>query len=179
MRLIGPALYQDMLERAIAAARGEPLPEDWTPELHMAETGVIPAVYIPEADVRLELYVRFARAHSAADIEQLAEEIEDRFGDPPEPVIQLMDRARIAMSCRALDVARLDVGPNAVAATFRGDGSEPPAWLAGFVERAAAAGLSWKEGRLVWAKPSPDRAAERAHARKLLERLADVQAANA
>ncbi|WP_460448275.1 DEAD/DEAH box helicase [Alsobacter sp. SYSU BS001988] len=179
MKLIGPALYQDMLERAIAAARGESVPEDWTPELRMAEAGVIPASYIPEADVRLELYVRFARARSALEIEQLAEEIEDRFGEPPEPVVQLIDRASIAMSCRALDVARLDVGPNAVAATFRGDGQDPPPWLAGFVERAGAAGLAWKDGRLVWAKPSPDRAAERAHARKLLERLADVQSANA
>jgi len=42
-----------------------------------------------------------------------------------------------------------------------------------------AKGFVWKDGRLVWAKPSPDRAAERAHARKLLERLADVQSANA
>ena len=174
VRLVGAALYQDMLERAVKAARGEPVEEDWAPEIGMAAPGAIPADYIPEPDVRLELYVRLARARMAGELSALADEIEDRFGEPPDSVALLLEKARLAARCRDLDIARLDLGPQAVALGFR-SGEAPPQWLNWALSRAKAGAPEWKRGRLIWAAPSPDAAAERAHAEKLLAWLEDAR----
>ncbi|WP_457840962.1 TRCF domain-containing protein, partial [Staphylococcus aureus] len=58
-------------------------------------------------------------------LEDLADEAEDRFGPPPEPFQNLLALARLAVLCRRLGVARLEVGPQAAAAGFRGPA--PPA----------------------------------------------------
>ncbi|GGH07356.1 transcription-repair-coupling factor [Alsobacter metallidurans] len=171
MRLIGAALYQDLLERAVLAARGEPVEEDWTPAIGMADPGAIPVDYIPEPDVRLELYVRLVRARGEADLAALSDEIADRFGDPPETVERLLERARLAVACRTLDVSRLDMGPQAIAASFR-TGDEPPAWVAKVLDRIKE-GPDWKNGRLVWPVDAPTPAGQRARARKLLAWLQD------
>jgi transcription-repair coupling factor (superfamily II helicase) len=43
----------------------------------------VPEDHIPEAEIRLDLYHRVARASTPAEIDQLADEITDRFGPPP------------------------------------------------------------------------------------------------
>ena len=63
VKLVGLELYQELLERALAVARGNPLPEDWKPELNFAVRARIPAAYAADEEIRLNLY---ARAGSAA-----------------------------------------------------------------------------------------------------------------
>jgi transcription-repair coupling factor (superfamily II helicase) len=41
----------------------------------------------------------------------MADEAEDRFGPAPEPFRNLLALARLAVLCRRLNVARLEVGP--------------------------------------------------------------------
>jgi len=98
---IGFHLYTRMLANAVQDLRGgqfhnldqqrfpqlpEPLPA--TIDLHIPAT--IPADYIPDRALRLQLYRRLAEIQSASTIEQLEDEIRDRFGPPPEEVINLL-----------------------------------------------------------------------------------------
>ncbi|MBV8590396.1 MAG: hypothetical protein JO212_10125, partial [Acetobacteraceae bacterium] len=53
-------------------------------------------------------------------LDGLAEEIVDRFGPIPEPVENLLALARLRIRCRRLGIAKLEAGPFAAAATFRG-----------------------------------------------------------
>ena len=72
---------------------------------------------MPEPNLRLELYRRFARLASPAAADAFADELADRFGELPAPVQQLLDEARLRAWCMAHRVTRLDAGPNAVALT--------------------------------------------------------------
>ena len=64
----------------------------------------IPEDYVPHERLRLEAYTKFAAARSDADVEDVLDELADRYGAVPEPVRRLAALARL----RAL-AARLGV----------------------------------------------------------------------
>jgi transcription-repair coupling factor (superfamily II helicase) len=170
VKLIGAGLYRHLLERALRAARGEAVEDDWSPELNLGAGGRVPEDYVPEAEVRINLYARLARAADADAVEALADEIEDRFGESPEPVRTLLAVARLRQLCRALGIARIDAGPKAVALTFR----HAERWLEelGGLLRDPDGSFAWRDDRLICEHPT-DTPAERLElALALLDRLA-------
>ncbi|TZG26540.1 DEAD/DEAH box helicase [Sphingomonas montanisoli] len=120
VRLIGVDLYQHLLARALAVARGEAA-DRWTPELHLGEDARFPADWIAEEEIRLNLYLRLGRLADEAAVDQFAEELEDRFGALPAPAQRLLAIARIRRLACAAHIARIDAGPAAIALTPRPD----------------------------------------------------------
>ena len=55
----------------------------------------IPADYVPDKTMRLRLYRRIASLQQLSDIEALKSEFSDRFGPPPEPVLNLLFQMKI------------------------------------------------------------------------------------
>jgi transcription-repair coupling factor (superfamily II helicase) len=165
VRLIGTELYRHLLERAFRQARGERMEEDWSPELELGTGYILPADYVPEPELRLDLYARLARLGSEGEADELAEEIADRFGAPPPPAQELMDMARLRLRCRELGVARLDAGPKAVAATFH----DPAAAARRYAN--AADPLAWNGERLVYRRETSSPAERIAAAAALLDRM--------
>ncbi|WP_312488975.1 TRCF domain-containing protein, partial [Sphingomonas sp.] len=119
MRLIGVELYQQLLEGALRAARGETV-ERWTPVLHLGLEGCLPEDWVPEVDTRITLYARLARIETADELDAFEQELEDRFGAVPADAGRLLGLARLRLDARALDIARIDAGPAAVAMEPRG-----------------------------------------------------------
>jgi transcription-repair coupling factor (superfamily II helicase) len=161
IKLIGVELYQELLGRALAAANGKPLKDDWRPELRLGVPAIIPSDYIPEEELRLRLYHRVADASTRHALDALEDEIEDRFGPPPEPMRNLLAIAWLRRQSRRLGVQRLDAGPDGVAVSFRGALREP-----------AGAGWTRHDERLVLARPSEagrDRIALAEHALEDIE----------
>lgn len=122
LQMIGLGLYQRLLTQALRIAGGEDAAPDWTPQLNLGVTGLIPETYVPDAGVRISLYARLARLTDTDGVSRFAEEVEDRFGPPPDAVITLMELARVAIRAREAGVTRIDAGPRAVALTLA-DGS--------------------------------------------------------
>ncbi|HET8728663.1 MAG TPA: DEAD/DEAH box helicase [Alphaproteobacteria bacterium] len=122
LRVIGTELYQHMLERALKAASGASVGEDWTPEIRTGLDARIPPDYVPEDEVRVQIYRRLSRLADAAEAEAYADEVEDRFGPPPAPVRRLLDLAVLCQRCRAAGIARAEAAPQAAAATLRDGG---------------------------------------------------------
>jgi len=137
MKLIGVDLYQHLLEAALRSARGERV-ERWTPELHLGIGGRLPESWIPDAELRVTLYVRIARADDTQAIDALEEELEDRFGALPDEATTLLAVARLRARARETRIARVDAGPAAIALTPRRD-----------FEAKALAGLERKGDRFL------------------------------
>ena len=149
VRLIGLALYQELLADAIRAAQGEPA-RNREVELRTEAEGTLPPDYIPEAELRLNLYHRLARTQDAGDVERMAEEIADRFGPLPPPVEALLRAARVRALARDLGVTRISAGPEAVALDIGpGDGDR-------HAEAVESSGgeLEWVGDRLVRRQPT-------------------------
>jgi transcription-repair coupling factor (superfamily II helicase) len=117
VHLIGAGLYQQLLERALAAAKGETLQALEPAQLNLGLPAFIPADYVPEAVVRINLYARLQRLQKTEDIEDFADELEDRFGEPPEPVQSLLALTSLAFEAASLGITRIDAGPKALALT--------------------------------------------------------------
>ncbi len=111
VRLVGTALYQHLLRQAIAASRGERPPPP-APELNIGLNGRIPADYVPETSIRLDLYRRLA---DIPDLEDFAAEIEDRFGPPPAEMLTLLAMSRLRHLCAHHGISRIDAGPQGIA----------------------------------------------------------------
>ena len=117
-KLIGLELYQHLLGQALRTARGETV-DDWTPELRLGVPAALPSDWIPEEEVRINVYVRLARANSPDAVEALADELDDRFGTLPDEARSMIETARIRQLARSLGIARIDAGPAAIALTPR------------------------------------------------------------
>ena len=161
LKLIGVGLYQHLLEGAIRTARGEDA-DAWLPELHLGLTGRIPDAWVPEEDLRVNLYLRIARLASAGEEEALAAELEDRFGTLPEDAARLLALAAIRRLARDAKIARVDAGPAAIALTLR----------RGARIAVKANGLEKKDDRLLLRQPTQADDTRLETVRELLEALA-------
>jgi transcription-repair coupling factor (superfamily II helicase) len=167
LKLLGTGLYEHLLARAIRRAQRKPVPAETAPELALGMGVLIPEDYVPEPELRLDLYVRLARLEDAAELDDLAEEIADRFGPVPEPVTRLLAFAGIRARAKVLGMTRLEAGPKAAAAGFRDLEAARRRW--GHVD----GGLLWSGERLLFPLPPAlaDDPLEAAAA--LLDRLED------
>jgi len=106
---LGFELYMQMLDEAVSAAEAEAEAdassngdgaEAERPDPVRLDVNVdayVPADYIPYEQAKIDVHRRVAGALEVADVEQLREELEDRFGPVPEPLENLLalQRARI------------------------------------------------------------------------------------
>jgi transcription-repair coupling factor (superfamily II helicase) len=111
---LGFELYMQMLDEAVAAADGGGVGGtdiDWEPvRLDVNVDAYVPANYIPYEQAKVEVHRRIAGAREVADLMELRHELEDRFGELPEPLKNLI----------ALQQARIKLGQaGARAVTFR------------------------------------------------------------
>jgi transcription-repair coupling factor (superfamily II helicase) len=61
----------------------------------------IPAAYVPDKTMRLRLYRRIANLQKLADVDALHGEFSDRFGPPPEPVLNLLFQMKVKILAEA------------------------------------------------------------------------------
>ncbi|SFZ85450.1 transcription-repair coupling factor (superfamily II helicase) [Devosia enhydra] len=146
VHLIGSALYQQLLEEALAAAKGEPAARRMQPRLNIGLSGQIPPDYVPEAVVRINLYARLQRLASPEALEDFAGELEDRFGPLPEPTQVLLDLAGLGIRAGALGIAQIDAGALGIALTPE-PGTEPAP-----IAKALAGKARLKDGRLIFSR---------------------------
>jgi len=88
--LVGFDLFCHMLEEAIAQLRGEEVTQDIDPEVTIDVEHYLPDDYIEDVGLRLSFYKRFATLEDEESIQDLATEMEDRFGPPPQPAVDLV-----------------------------------------------------------------------------------------
>ena len=120
---IGLTMYLDLLEQAVKALKEgkEPVldrPLAATAEVELRLPALLPESFVADVPVRLALYKRLAAAPDNAAIDELTEEIVDRFGPLPPPATNLLRVARLKLAARAIGIRRLDLGPQGGYALF-------------------------------------------------------------
>ncbi len=131
IREVGVELYQQMLEEAVAAARGagEIGAADWVPQIAIGLPVLIPEDYVADLDVRLGLYRRVARLADRAETDAFAAELIDRFGPLPEEAGTLLHLVAIKQRCRRAGIDKLEAGPKGAVLSFRDSAFANPAGL--------------------------------------------------
>jgi transcription-repair coupling factor (superfamily II helicase) len=99
---VGFEMYLRLLEEAVAAARGEaPERRDGRPVLvELPLDAYLPPAYVMDEIERVDLYRRASGLSSLTEVEDLAEELTDRFGELPEPALNLLGLSRVKILAR-------------------------------------------------------------------------------
>ncbi|RJY08632.1 transcription-repair coupling factor [Aurantiacibacter aquimixticola] len=140
IREVGFELYQSMLEDAIMEAKAGDagLASDRTglsPAITVDAPIMIPEDYVPDLAVRMALYRRLNQAEGQAEIESLAAEMIDRFGELPQPTKNLIRLIEIKAQAIDAHIAKIDVGARGTLVTFHRDHFPDPAGLIAYVDR--------------------------------------------
>ena len=123
MQEIGFNLYADMLNHAVRSLKAGKEPDLSQPlvittEINLHLPALLPSDYCSDVNERLTLYKRLANCESADAVDAMQEELIDRFGPAPEPAQALIESHRLRISARALGVARIDAGGDAIRLQF-------------------------------------------------------------
>jgi transcription-repair coupling factor (superfamily II helicase) len=86
---VGFELYTEMMQRAVSQLKGEPVKPDIEPEIRIGIPAYFPDEYVPDANQRLLFYKRLASLRDAAELQEIREEMRDRFGAFPAAVENL------------------------------------------------------------------------------------------
>jgi transcription-repair coupling factor (superfamily II helicase) len=107
IRLVGEAV--EAFRGAAGAAASDGGPEPAPVRVELPVDAHLPHDYIPGERLRLEAYRKIAEAVDAAGLDAVSEELRDRYGPLPPPVVTLLEVARFRQMCRAYGVAEVAV----------------------------------------------------------------------
>ncbi len=115
MESVGYDMYLKLLAEAVSEERGE---ENQSKELDclidISVDAHIPESYIESLTLRLDVYRRIADIRSVEDSEDVKDELRDRFGEPPESVLGLIDIALVRNKANAMGIFEIRQNENSV-----------------------------------------------------------------
>jgi transcription-repair coupling factor (superfamily II helicase) len=93
VNLIGFELYCDMLEDAVKQMKDKAVPveEEIVTEMNLPLNAYIPDSYIEDSTQKLLTYKRLSKIRAESALRDLEDELRDRFGDIPQPLMNLLD----------------------------------------------------------------------------------------
>jgi transcription-repair coupling factor (superfamily II helicase) len=98
---VGFDLYVRLVGEAVADFRGEGAAEEAEVKVELPIDAHLPHDYVDSQRLRLEMYQRLAAVRSLDEVEQVAEELTDRYGATmPKPVENLLEVARFRLLAR-------------------------------------------------------------------------------
>ncbi len=180
IREVGIELYQQLLEEAVAAARGgadTEAVEEWSPQIAIGTPVLIPESYVADLSVRLSLYRRIAGLNARDEIDALAAEMIDRFGKLPPEVENLLEVVAIKALCKQAGIEKVDSGPKGAVVTLRGNVFANPAGLVQFISRAGGSCKIRPDHKLVFLRAWDDPRQRVAGLRNVVGKLAELACA--
>lgn len=113
MQKIGFTLYTEMLEEAVAAIKAGRTPDfdlqsDHAVDLNLRIPALIPEEYLPDVHTRLIMYKRIASANNLDELNDIQEEMIDRFGTLPKPLALLFAQTRLKLRAVNYGIKKID-----------------------------------------------------------------------
>ncbi|HEX5364275.1 MAG TPA: transcription-repair coupling factor [Gallionella sp.] len=123
MQEIGFSLYTDMLNSAISSLRQGHEPDmahplGVTTEINLHTPALLPNDYCGDIHQRLVIYKRLANCATQDDLDDMHQELIDRFGLLPEPAQTLLDSHRLRIAAKPLGISKVDASSEAIQIQF-------------------------------------------------------------
>jgi transcription-repair coupling factor (superfamily II helicase) len=120
---------------------------------------MIPEHYVPDLQVRMQLYRQLGELKDAREIDAAGAELIDRFGPLPDEVAHLLKIMFIKGLCRRANVEKLDAGPKGVVIHFRKREFANPAGLVRYIGEQGSLAKIRPDQSVVFARdwPTPDK----------------------
>ena len=104
---VGFEMYLQLLEEAVALAKGEtPVVRDERPVIvELQLDAYLPPGYVMDEIERVDLYRRASGTSTLVEVDDLGEELADRFGELPEPARNLLGLSRVKILAREAEAS--------------------------------------------------------------------------
>ena len=118
---VGFDLYTQLLSHAINELKGEPMEMEFElPHVALPLDALIPSVYIPSEAERILMYKKLTAVRKPDDVQRIQDEFEDRYGDPPRQVWNLLALLRLRLRCLEIGISSVVAEKRRVALRFSG-----------------------------------------------------------
>jgi transcription-repair coupling factor (superfamily II helicase) len=123
MHEIGFQLYSDMLSEAVRALKSGKEPDLAAPlasttEINLHVPALLPADFCGDVNERLSIYKRLANGNTQGKIDDMQEELIDRFGKLPDAVRALIETHRLRVAAKAVGIVKIDAHTEAATLQF-------------------------------------------------------------
>ncbi|WP_238755093.1 transcription-repair coupling factor [Rubinisphaera margarita] len=106
---VGYELYCQLLDNSVRELKNEPPREHPHVNLDLPITAYLPGDYIPPGRHKIEMYRKISTVGDEQQLEDLREELRDRFGTPPEPVEKLLALKELQVWARIISIDRIRI----------------------------------------------------------------------
>ena len=170
---IGFELYTQMLDRAVREMKGESAPDEAETQLNLGLNIRISAEYITEENQRLRMYKRVAGVETESQLADVRAELQDRYGDPPSPVRNLLEYAALKLLAIRVGATAIERKRDQISIKFRENAEIDAGRLAKFVSSQRGAQFA-PDGTLKYISKAVSPPEVLAQLRGLLEELSPV-----
>jgi transcription-repair coupling factor (superfamily II helicase) len=132
---LGFELYMKLLEQTVRELKGEDFEDDVRATVNLRVDLKIDPGYVPDMNQRLMLYRKVAAARRFEEIDRILDEAADRYGPPPDSLLNLADYGRIRVMADRLGVESIDRDGRTVVLKFRPQARVDPARLVSLVRQ--------------------------------------------
>lgn len=115
---VGYETYSQLIEEAVAELKGTPVKRHALPPFDIHIEAAIPGHYIALESQKIALYKRISRIGYIDEVDDMLEELTDRFGPPPDEVKRLLEVMAVRALAAELGVTKLAASKDALHIEF-------------------------------------------------------------
>ncbi|HLZ07972.1 MAG TPA: transcription-repair coupling factor [Chloroflexota bacterium] len=104
---VGFHMYTQLLAEAVSTLKGEEIAPTVTVVVDLPLEAFLPSAYVDDEKARLSLYARLANLADASAVGELMLELRDRYGELPEPALNLMYLVQLKLLAAAGGIAKI------------------------------------------------------------------------
>ena len=134
---VGLELYHRLLKDKINELRSDNknIDNEWSPQLNLGLSVLIPECYIPNLNTRLYFYRKLAYLQSVEDLKLAKLEMFERFGELPKEVSHLIEITELRVLCKLLSIEKFDLGNRGLVIKFRDNKFDKIDQLIDFIQK--------------------------------------------
>ena len=115
---VGYDTYCRLLDEVVKEEQGIEVKPEFEVQIDLDVTSFIPETYIPDSNQKIEIYQDIALCKDEKDIQDVIDELIDRFGDIPHEVENLLEISRIKQLAKAKGVSKVSSKKDAIVFTY-------------------------------------------------------------
>jgi len=104
---VGYDTYCNLLDEVVREIQGEIITPEIDVQIDLDATCYIPDTYISDSSQKIEMYQEIALCKNEEDIQNVIDEMIDRFGDMPKEIENLIEIARIKALCKKMNISKV------------------------------------------------------------------------
>jgi len=115
---VGYDTYCNLLDEVVREIQGKVVTPEIDVQIDLDVTCYIPDTYISDSSQKIEMYQEIALCKNEDDIQNIIDEMIDRFGNMPKEIENLIEIARIKNLCKKLNISKVQSKRNFIVFIF-------------------------------------------------------------